>query len=347
MSTSGTRSSGVPRNAWYVAATSDEVGRGPLSRRLLGEGVVLYRTTSGAAVVLADRCAHRSVPLSTGRVEGDDIVAAYTGFRYNPDGVCVAVPTQPHVPFGTAVRRYPVHEDGVFVWVWTGPPALARLRPPPKTPWLASPDWVSFGAAWRTDAALSLLQDNFADITHIANLDPHLAPPALAVGPPPPLQIQVSETNVSFWRDFPPAPVAPWHAELLGLAPQAEHRHREEGEFVSPGLWVDRWTVTVSGHGAADGTHGFVFTHALTPVDARSTHHVWRVSRDFAASPAATGTLRTLLERYYRSVKEALEGMQRMIDTEGERAQVDLAADAAASAVRRIMHRLVTEEQVD
>lgn len=329
----------VPHHAWYAAGTADEIGREPTSRRMLGTSVVLYRTTSGDAVALEDRCAHRPVPLSTGHVDGDVIVAGYTGFRYAPDGSCVGVPTQEHVPFGTAVRAFPVHEDGSFVWVWMGDPRLARLRPPPVTPWLQDAAWSSFGQHWETRAGIRLLLDNFSDITHVAHVDPSITPPALGSGPTPPLQVTVSETTMAFARDFPPSALAAWHAVLLDLPESSRHEQREEGEFLSPGLWVDRWHVTIG-----ERRHSFVFTHALTPVDETTTRHVWRVSRNFAPEPAATGTLAPLFERYYRKVRAALETMQHIVSEDGARPEVSVAADAAATQVRRIMDRLVADE---
>jgi phenylpropionate dioxygenase-like ring-hydroxylating dioxygenase large terminal subunit len=329
----------VPHNAWYAAATSDEVGRAPLSRTMLGNRVVVYRTVAGEAVALEDRCAHRPVPLSSGRLEGDDIVAGYTGFRYAPDGLCVAVPTQDNVPIGARVRAFPVHDDGSFVWMWTGDPNLARLRPPPRAPWLQDPGWVSFGDSWVTQASVRLLLDNFSDITHVAHVHPEVAPPALVAGPMPPLEVTVSETGMKFARQYPPVPLPTWQAPMLGVPADAAFEQREEGEFLSPGLWVDRWHADTP-----DGRHSFVFTHALTPVDETSTRHVWRVSRNFADSAAATGTLTPLMEGYYRAVREALEDMQRIVSEDGARADVLVAADAAAVQVRRIMDRLVADE---
>src|SRR5262245_25367785 len=121
----------LPHSAWYPVAAADEVGREPVSRRVLGTAVVLYRDTRGDAVALEDRCAHRPVRLSDGRVDGDDIYSGYTGFGYAPDGSCVHVPTQPEVPYDVRVRSFPVHEDGSFVWLWAGDPRLAALRPAP------------------------------------------------------------------------------------------------------------------------------------------------------------------------------------------------------------------------
>lgn len=333
------RCTDVPHNAWYAVATTDEVGRTPLPRQVLGTRVVVYRTEQGTAVALEDRCAHRPVPLSAGRLEGDDIVAAYTGFRYGPDGRCVSVPTQPHVPIGAHVRAFPVHEDGSFVWIWCGDPGLARLRPAPQAPWLRDPGWVSFGTSWTTQASVRLLLENFADITHVAHVHPDIAPPALVEGVMPPLEVTVTETGMSFARQYPPARLPAWQAPLLGIDAEDEHPQREEGEFRSPGLWVDRWHVDTD-----EGRHSFVFTHALTPVDETSTRHVWRVSRNFADSPAATGTLTRLMESYYRAVQEALEQMQRIVTEDGARVDVLVAADAAAVQVRRVMDRLVADE---
>ena len=334
------RCADIPHAAWYAAATSEEVGRTPLARRVLGTPVALYRTVAGDAVALEDRCAHRPVPLSGGHLDGDDIVAAYSGFRYAPDGRCVRVPTQPNVPFGTAVRAFPVHDDGSFVWIWTGDPRLARLRPAPDTSWLRDAAWSTFGDAWETRAAVQLLIDNFSDITHVVHVDPDIAPPALGSGPTPPLKVTVSETTMQFSRDFPASPLAPWHAMVAGVGSDEAFAQREEGEFVSPGLWVDRWHVYADGQ----PTRTFVFTHALTPIDETTTRHVWRVSRDFAPGGAATGTLSPVFGRYYRRVQSALESMQQVITDDGARPTVSVAADAAATAVRRILDRLVADE---
>lgn len=333
------RCADVPHNAWYAVATTDEVGRVPLGRRVLGDRVVVYRTNRGDAVALEDRDVHAPVPLSTGRVEGDDIVCGYTGFRYAPDGRCVRVPTQANVPIGAAVRTYPVHDDGSFVWVWPGDARLAPLRPAPGAPWLRDARWVTFGDAWVTAASVRLLHDNFADITHVAHLHPDIAPPALVHGPVPPLEVTVSETGVQFARQYEPVPVPAWQAPLLGIPDDQPHAQREEGEFVSPGLWVDRWHVDTGA-----GRHSFVFTHALTPVDETSTRHVWRVSRNFAVSAAATGSLTPLFQDYYLKVRAVLETMQQIVSEDGARNEVRVAADAAVVQVRRIIDRLVADE---
>jgi nitrite reductase/ring-hydroxylating ferredoxin subunit len=79
---------------WYVAAFSAEVGRTLLKRKILGRNIVIFRAESGRVVALDDRCAHRSFPLSRGRLEGDTLVCGYHGFRYDTQGDCIQIPSQ-------------------------------------------------------------------------------------------------------------------------------------------------------------------------------------------------------------------------------------------------------------
>ena len=208
-------------------------------------------------------------------------------------------------------------------------------------PWLVDGDWSTLGSAWTTASNFLLLHENFADITHVGVVDPYFAPPVLSAGPVPLLEVEVTETGVSFERNFPPAALAPWHAELLDAEPDAEFAQREEGRFVSPGLWVDSWEVS--------GQHGematFRFTHAVTPVDLTSTRHVWRVSRNFATDDETSARLTRLFTEYYRQVRGILETMQRVLCVDGPRGDVSVAADVAALQVRRIVGRMVADER--
>jgi vanillate O-demethylase monooxygenase subunit len=337
------RSAIHPHNCWYAVATSNEVGREPLGRRVLDTGVVLFRTTDGTAVALEDRCAHRPYPLSLGQVDGDRIVSGYTGFAYDARGFCVHVPTQSEIPVGARVRAFPVHEDGPFVWVWLGEPALARLRRPAATPWLSDPGWATLGAEWETEADLLLLHENFADITHVAVVDPYIAPPVLRSSPPP-LEVEVTETTVSFSRTYEPAPIPEWQAELLGLPADAEHVQHEQGAFVTPGLWVDRWDVHAESASNKTQIYTFRFTHAVTPISPGRTRHAWRVSRNFALGEQAGKVLLPIFTDYYKRVKLILETMQDVLDVDGPRKEVNVSADAAVLQVRKIIRNMVADE---
>ena len=357
------RTGNYPSNCWYVVATSAEVGRWFRATRALDVPVLLYRTRAGGVVALEDRDAHRPYPLSLGRLDGDNVVSGYTGFVYDPTGRCVHVPTQEAIPFGAGVRSFPVYEGGSFVWAWFGEPALAALRPPPQTPWLLDPAWATLGDGWETAANFQLLHENFADITHVAVVDPEIAPPVLG-SIPPPLEVEVSESTVSFSRTYPASPLAPWHAELLGRPAPERFVQREGGMFVGPGLWVDHWDVHLAGDpagttagdpaGTAAGEPAetvaeepvsqpvatFRFTHAVTPIGPNRTRHHWRVSRNFSPGAATDELLLPRFTAYYRRVQAILQTMQSVLDVDGPRDEVDVSADAAALQVRRILAKL-------
>src|SRR5918992_3273122 len=80
------------RNCWQVIAFAKEIGETPLSRTICEEKVVLFRTQSGEAVALLDRCPHRLAPLSFGRVVGETIQCGYHGMCFDAQGTCVRVP---------------------------------------------------------------------------------------------------------------------------------------------------------------------------------------------------------------------------------------------------------------
>jgi phenylpropionate dioxygenase-like ring-hydroxylating dioxygenase large terminal subunit len=156
-----------PLNCWWVAGAAAEVTRKPLSRWLLEQRVVLFRTEEGAPVALEDRCAHRWAPLSQGRLIGNEIACPYHGFRYDTLGKCTLVPTQSQVPAALKVRSYPVREHGSFVWIWMGD--LERADPAllPDISWFTDPGYLQVRCFGEARCNYMLLQDNVMDLTHI------------------------------------------------------------------------------------------------------------------------------------------------------------------------------------
>src|SRR5215831_15600924 len=86
------------RNYWYVAASDEEVGRKPLRRLILNEPVALFRLEDGTPVAFEDRCAHRHLPLSMGKLVGDRLQCHYHGLQYDRTGACVRIPGQELIP---------------------------------------------------------------------------------------------------------------------------------------------------------------------------------------------------------------------------------------------------------
>lgn len=158
------------RNAWYVAAWSDEIADDkPFAISILSDPIVIYRAAeSGKIFALQDRCVHRLAPLSLGRCEGDKLRCMYHGLLFNPDGTVAEIPGQEKIPAQAKVRAYPVTERGSWVWVWMGDPALAdeALIPPSIGP--DDPDYIMGHGHLDYAAEARLINDNLLDFSHLS-----------------------------------------------------------------------------------------------------------------------------------------------------------------------------------
>ena len=157
------------KNAWYVGAWGTEVGRQNLLRRtLLNEPVVFFRQEDGTPVALADKCAHRHAPLSSGKLVGDNIQCPYHGLEYDASGECVRVPGQSTVPPGCRVQSYPVVERYQWVWIWMGDPELANPDDIEDFHWMDDPDWRAKGELLHLKGDYKLLVENLLDLSHLS-----------------------------------------------------------------------------------------------------------------------------------------------------------------------------------
>ena len=156
------------KNFWYTAAFSDEVGPELLPRTLLGEDVIIYRTRDGEPVILEDKCAHRGLPLSMGRLVDDGVQCGYHGLVYDNCGRCTRVPSQTSVPKTASVRAFPAVERHGFVWFW---PGVSELADPEKVPDYAMIDDESLLKTkfrYVLECNYQLHIDNLMDLSHIA-----------------------------------------------------------------------------------------------------------------------------------------------------------------------------------
>lgn len=155
------------RRYWYIAATSAELGRRPLARTLFGEPLVLFRDSAGRPAALRDRCLHRNMALSAGRVVDGCVECPYHGWRYDAGGRCTAMPaaspSTPAVRAGSLPAWPAVEQDG-FVWVHPGPGAPRTA--PFRFPHLGAPGWTSFRMQNRFEAGAFACLENFLDCPH-------------------------------------------------------------------------------------------------------------------------------------------------------------------------------------
>ena len=124
------------RGYWYPVAFSRRLRKAPLAVTLLGEELCLVRDKDGTVYGIADRCAHRGIPLSEGRQEfTGTITCPYHGWTYrlNSGDVVAALTDGPDSPLCGKIRvpTYPVEERAGLVWVYIGdgppPPVEADI----------------------------------------------------------------------------------------------------------------------------------------------------------------------------------------------------------------------------
>lgn len=112
---------------WFPVAVASLADQ-PVGTCLLDVDLVVFRA-GGKAVVALDRCPHRGVLLSKGRVEGGEIVCPYHGLRFAGGGQCTAIPSDPNalVPRSLSLAVLPSIER--FGLIWTTLNGVAPLLP--------------------------------------------------------------------------------------------------------------------------------------------------------------------------------------------------------------------------
>lgn len=158
-----------PKNAWYVAAWSDECNETILARTLLGKNTVIFRDKGGVVHALEDRCPHRGVPLSCGRVIDGNIQCGYHGMTFNGEGKCVSIPAMDRIPQVINVLRYPVIEQDGLIWIWLGSPELVNERAAPPRWEFHDPEtgWPYRKNTFHIKCNSQLVIDNLMDLTHL------------------------------------------------------------------------------------------------------------------------------------------------------------------------------------
>jgi len=155
---------------WYVACQSADLGERPLARSVVGVPLVLFRGQDGKAAALLDRCPHRNVPLSLGRVVGGGrLECPYHGWQFEGGGRCVHIPGL--LASESKERRAPaaaVREQDGLVWVYPELDTEPDAEPFPL-PAVAA-DYARVVRVVETESTLHASIENALDVPHTAFL---------------------------------------------------------------------------------------------------------------------------------------------------------------------------------
>ena len=140
----GTPAGELFRRYWQPALLSTEIAEkdgAPVRVRLLGEDLLAFRDTSGRVGLVDAYCPHRRAPLFYGRNEECGLRCVYHGWKFDADGNCTDLPSEPAaspMKAGTKIKAYPTVERGGVVWTYMGP---AEEKPPePDYEWTRAPE---------------------------------------------------------------------------------------------------------------------------------------------------------------------------------------------------------------
>ncbi|MFH5823198.1 Rieske 2Fe-2S domain-containing protein [Georgenia sp. AZ-5] len=126
------------RRYWIPALLAEELPEPdcpPVRVKLLGEQLIAFKDTQGRIGLLDEFCSHRTASLFFGRNEECGLRCAYHGWKYDVDGNCVDMPSEPEgskLKQRIKQRAYPCVERGGVIWTYMGPadkqPQLPELE---------------------------------------------------------------------------------------------------------------------------------------------------------------------------------------------------------------------------
>lgn len=349
-----------PLNAWYAAAYDVEVARTLLPRTICNQKLVMFRRTDGQVAALEDACWHRLLPLSMGRLEGDEVTCGYHGLVYNAQGRCTHMPSQETVNPSACVRSFPVVEKHRFVWVWPGDPAKADPALVPDMHWNDDAQWAGDGKLITVHCDYRLVIDNLMDLTHETFVH------GSSIG-----QRAVAEAPFVATHGDRTATVTRW-MENIEAPPFWAGQIRQARGYAGP---VDRWQiirfeapatvcidvgVAEAGTGAvppggnqgdprssdrSKGVNGFVL-NTVTPETDKSCHYFWAFARNYClGEQRLTHQLREGVASIFREDELVLEAQQKAIDEHPDHQFYNLNIDAGSMWARRLTEAMVARER--
>lgn len=166
------------KDHWYVAAPSSQLKPNEPQAVQFGDlDLVVYRDGAGTAHALLDRCCHRGVKLSCGRITDGNIACGYHGWQYDGNGKLLHVPalSQEAETPNHSVPSYVTAEADHYVWVWIpGESEVPAYKP--GMPVLADIGgmWMQKTAVW--DCNIMDAAENQLDFAHTPFSHPGIYP---------------------------------------------------------------------------------------------------------------------------------------------------------------------------
>lgn len=149
---------------WHPVFPSRRLNaRRPIGIKLAGRDIALFRTGDGRLGAIEDKCAHRRMKLSLGRVEDGRVICPYHGWSYAGTGEGES-PSAPKLH--ACVESYDCAESGGVIWV----KARGATQ---ELPVFNKEGWDFIGGVFNSfRAPLQLVIDNFSELEHTVTTHP-------------------------------------------------------------------------------------------------------------------------------------------------------------------------------
>ena len=334
------------RHAWYVAGWSKEFSRSIKRITIMSENIAMYRTTAGKLVALQDRCPHKSLPLSMGRLIEDNIQCGYHGMTFNTAGHCVRIPGQDSIPKSAVVKSFAVHEQNDIVWIWMGPIHEADSKEIFHLKQFDDPAWKAHqGDALHFQSNYLNVAENLVDPAHVSFVHP------TTLGNPESEDVKV-HTDISgevlvAWRWIRNAPPIGFFKSLGNFSGNVDRWHYYYLYMPSIAV-IDFGSADTSCKLKEDERHKGVriFTiHFLTPVSETECIDRWMHLRNIQIEDDdVSQKMDEMFRIAFEEDKVILEAIQQEeLRSTGEQS-IKLAIDKAPNVYRLRIRRLIENE---
>ncbi|HEX8604891.1 MAG TPA: aromatic ring-hydroxylating dioxygenase subunit alpha [Pseudoduganella sp.] len=340
--------SNFPLDRWYVAGFDWEVQDAPLGRTFLDRPVVLFRDAAGNVAALEDRCCHRALPLSCGRVEDGALRCGYHGLLFAADGQCIDVPGQGKIPGKARVAPYPVTVVDQVIWIWMAQePGGQPDREPPRVPAHADPRYRFKGGAFHYDAPYQLIHDNLLDLSHVGYVHTKTIGGNARVHMEAPTSVAADGEHVRVVRKMmasqPPATyTAAWPFKGAVDRWQEIDFHVSHLQIFTGAVDAGAESIDNPERG---GFHMRGF-HGITPETATTSHYFWTMAAsNHPDQPDNLDTVHRQTADTFEEDRVIIEAQWKNMGRFGQPPMVDIHVDAGANRARRVI-ALLNERNV-
>jgi vanillate monooxygenase len=249
------------------------------------------------------------------------------------------------------VRSYPLVERYGFIWVWPGDATLADDSKIHHLQWADNPEWAFGGGMYHIHCDYRLMVDNLMDLTHETYVH------TTSIGQKEIDQVPVTtrvEGETVVTSRFMENVMAPpfWRANLRGnnLADDIAVDRWQVCRFTPPSHVMIEVGVAHAGNGGykADPKHKVyaIVVDFLTPESETSMWYFWGMARNFnPRDKALTAQIRDGQAKVFAEDLAVLEAQQANLTRYPNRKLLALNIDAGGVQSRRIIDRLIAQEQ--